>query len=159
MKGSQVLCQANPRGCFLEGFVSGTPYPGTVMQISAATEPIGGRYTWEVYNAAADGNQRLIAVLLEDQLQGKLYSTAYATGDRCFLYCPLPGEEINMLVSASGTATSDSQAIGDLYIVDDGTGLLVATTGTPESEPFMCLETVSDVVAGGTMTHCMFTGY
>ena len=71
----------------------------------------------------------------------------------------MPGDELNMLVRAAGTATSDSQAIGDLYIVDDGTGLLVATSSGEESEPFICMETVSDVVTAGTMVHVMFTGY
>ena len=65
MLGSRVLITGEPKGRFIEGKVSGTPLPGTVMQIAAATEPVQGDYTWEVYNAAADGDQRLIAVLLE----------------------------------------------------------------------------------------------
>lgn len=158
-KGNEILVTAQPRGRFLEGIISGTPSPGTVMQIKEATEPVGGRHTWEVYDAAADGNQRLIAVLLQDTLQGKIATDAYEDGDRCFLYCPLPGDDMNMLVTASGTSTGDSQAIGDLYIVEDGTGMLIATTGTPEAEPFVCLETVSDVTAAGTLVWCMFTGY
>lgn len=159
MKGTEILLSENPKGVFKEGTISGTPSPGTVMQISAAVEPIGGRHQWEVYAPGTDGNQRLIAVLLPDRLQGKLHTDAYANGDRGFLYCPVAGEELNMLVSAPGTGTGDAVAIGDLFIVDTGTGLLVATTGTPESEPFQCLETVSDVVSTGTLVWCMFTGY
>jgi len=159
MKGNEIILSANPRGVEKEGIVYGTPKPGTVMQIKAATEPVGGRHTWEVYNASADGDQRIIAVLLPDQLQGKIATDAYVTGSRCFLYCPAMGEELNMLVSAAGTGTGDSVAIGDLLIVDDGTGLLVATSSGEESEPFVVMETLTDVVAGGTLTHCMFTGY
>lgn len=158
-QGNEIIVTAVPRGVFLEGIVSGTPKPGTVMQVKAATEPVEGAYTWEVYNPDADGNQRLIAVLLPDQLQGKLATDAYVDGDRCFLYCPIPGEELNMLVAAAGTGTGDSQAIGDLLIVNDGDGLLIATTGSPESEPFMVMETLSDVVAAGTLCHCMYTGH
>ena len=158
MLGSRVLITGEPKGRFIEGIVSGTPSPGTVMQIAAATEPVQGDYTWEVFNADADGDRRIIAVLLE-RGEGYTYETAYTTAHKCFLYIPLPGDELNMLVRASGTATSDSQAIGDLYIVDDATGQLVATTGDPESEPFVCMETLSDVVTGGTMCHVMYTGH
>lgn len=158
-KGAHIIVSAQPMGKFKEGIVSGTPSPGTLMQLDAAVEPVGGRFTWEVYAPGTDGEQRLIVVLLPDEMQGKLSTVAYVSGDRCFLYCPIPGEELNMLVSASGTGTGDAQAIGDLYIGDTGTGLLVATTGSPESESFQCLETTSDVVAGGSLVHCQFTGY
>ena len=158
MKGTRVLITGEPKGRFIEGIVSGTPSPGTLMEVVAATEPVQGDYTWQVYQPGTDGEQRLMAVLLE-RGEGYNYETAYTTAYKCFLYIPLPGDEINMLVRAAGTATSDSQAIGDIYIADTGTGLLVATTGTPESECFVCMETVSDVVTGGTMVHCMFTGF
>jgi hypothetical protein len=96
--------------------------------------------------------------LLPDVLQGKIATDAYVTGSRCFMYVPAPGEDINMLVSAAGTGT-DAQAIGDLYIVDKGTGMLVATSGTVESEPFQCMETLADVVATGTLVWCQATGH
>jgi hypothetical protein len=158
-RGTGIIVSAEPRGRFIEGIVSGTPKPGTVMEIKAATEPVGGRHTWEAFNADADGNQRLIAVLLENSLLGELATTAYADGDRCTLYVPAAGEELNMLLSAPGTGTGDSFAIGALLMVNDGDGLLIATTGSPESEPFIVMETVSDVVAGGTLTWVMYTGH
>lgn len=161
MKGNEILISAEPNGRFIEGFVYGTPKPGTCMQIKAATEMVGGRFTWEAFNADADGNQRLVAVLLPDALRGKLYSEAYVSGDRCFLYCPLPGDELNMLVTDINTGTSDTFAIGDLLMIDDGTGKLIDTTGTPESESFICLETYADPTSTQTdfWLHCMFTGY
>lgn len=161
MKGNEILISAEPNGRFLEGIVYGTPKPGTCMQIKAATEMVNGRFTWEVFNADADGNQRLVAVLLPDALQGKLYSDAYVSGTRCFLYCPLPGDELNMLVTDVDTGTSDSFAIGDLLMIDDGTGKLIDTTGSPESESFICLETYADPTSTQTdfWLHCMFTGY
>ncbi|MCK9570500.1 hypothetical protein M0R72_16250 [Candidatus Pacearchaeota archaeon] len=160
-KGNCIVVEANPRGKFCEGIVSGTPYPGTIMQIKAATEPVGGRFTYEAYNRDADGNrpQGPLYVLCEDKLQGKAATAAYADGDRCFLYCPLAGDELNVLVSAAGTSTGDSQAIGGLLIVNDGDGTCVATTGSPESEPFVVMETTSDVVAAGTLTWVRHTGY
>jgi len=160
-KGNGIIVSAEPRGKFLEGYVSGTPKPGTVMQIKAGVAPVGGRFTWEPYNRSADGErpQGPLAILLPDELQGKTVSDAYSDGDRCFLYVPIPGEELNVLVYAPGTGTADAQAIGDIYTVDDGTGMLIKTTGTPEIEPFVCLESVSDVTADGTLVHVMYTGY
>jgi hypothetical protein len=160
-KGNCIVVESNPRGKFCEGIVSGTPYPGTIMQIKAATEPVGGRFTYEAYNRDADGNrpQGPLYILREDMLQGKAATAAYADGDRCFLYCPLAGDELNVLVSAAGTSTGDSKAIGDLLIVNDGDGTCVSTTGGPESEPFVVMETVADVTSTGTLVWVRYTGY
>jgi hypothetical protein len=156
-KGTGIIVTAEPKGTFLEGFVSGTPKPGTIMQVVAATEPVGGRFTWQAFDKLGDGALSLIAVLLPDELQGKLNSDAYASGDRCYLYCPLPGEELNVL-KQDVAGTGDDFAIGDLLIVDDGTGKVIATTGSPESQPFVCMETITDPTAD-VLVHVMFTGY
>ena len=155
-----IVLSAAPTGRFLEGIVDGTPKPGTIMQLKAATEPVNGRHTWEVYNRDADGNrpQGPIAVLLEDALQGKTVDDAFADGDLCRLYCPIPGDELLCLVAAPGTGTGDALAIGALLMVDDGTGILIATS-SPECEPFVNMETVADLVAAGSLVHVMFTGY
>ena len=157
-KGNEIIVSAEPGGRFLEGIVSGTPKPGTVMQLKAATEPVNGRHTWEVFNGAADAERTLIAVLLPDSLQGDIATAAYVDGERCFLYVPIAGEELNMLV-ANIAGTSDTFAIGDRLIVDDGTGKLIATTGSPESEPFIVLETKATALTADALVHCMYTGY
>jgi hypothetical protein len=148
---------AEPVGKTREFIIDGTPKPGTVMQVKAGVEPVNGVWTAEVYNAAADGNQRVIMVLLEDWNQGIDITTAYVSGTRGMIYFPTPGELLNMLyLDVAGTA--DDHAIGDIMIVGDGTGKLIATTGTPESEPFICYETVTDPAADHH-TLSMFTGY
>jgi hypothetical protein len=157
MHGTKILCEERPKGVFLEGYISGTPKPGTVMEIKAATEPVNNRFTWEVANYGADGDQRLVAVLLEKEHEGKIATDAYADGDWGYLYVPIAGEQLNMLV-ANIAGTGDLFAIGDLLMVDDGTGKLVATTGTPESEAFMCLETAA-ALSEDTHLRCMYTGH
>lgn len=159
MKGNEVVLASPPKGHFIEGIIDGTPLPGTIMQLKAATAPVGGRHTWEVYNQSADGVRGIIAVLREDHLQGKTVSDAYVSGSRGFLYCPIMGEELNVRVSAAGTGTGDAVAIGDKFMVDDGTGLLVAVTGAEQSAPFQAMEALTDVVVAGTMTWCIYTGY
>ena len=138
----------------IEGFVDGTPKPGTVMQVQAATEPVLGRYSWTAYNRDADGDRPAgpIAVLDVDELTGKLVSDAYVDNAQCFLFVPLSGDELNVLcinLTGSGSGVSDVFAIGDLLIVDDGTGKCVNSNsmGTVEDEPFVVLETVASISA------------
>jgi len=152
-----IVLTAAPTGRFLEGIISGTPKPGTMLQIKAGTEPVNGKHTWEVFNGAADGERTLVAILLEDSLQGKLVTDAFVTGTLGKLYCPIPGDELQVLLeNQSGTA--DSFAISDKLIVDDGTGKFIATTGSPESEPFIVMETLAAITAD-TLCHCMYTGH
>ena len=163
MKGSRVLITGEPKGRFFEGplSTSGTPKPGTLMQIKAATAIDGnGHFTFTEYDRDADGERPAgpLFVLLEKG-EDYTYDDAYADEDHCFVYCPLTGDELNMLWSAAGTGSSDAVAVGDLAIADDGTGLLVATTGTVESEPFVACEALTDVESTGTMCHCMYTGH
>lgn len=154
-----IVLSHNPKGRFKTGIISGTPKPGTVMQLSAAVEPVGGNHTWVVYNRDADANRPVggFAVLLEDENQGRTVADAYVTGTLGRLYWPIPGDELLMLV-ANIAGTGDAFAIGDLLIVDDTTGKLVATTGTPETEPFTVMETMAALTAD-TLVHCMYTGY
>ena len=156
-KGNNIIVTNNPRGFRDECLISGTPKPGTLMTIVAATEPVGGRFTYEPFNRDADGDRALIAILLPDKLQGKDALTAYADGDRGFLYFPLPGDRLNVLAQ-DVSGTGDDHAIGDLLIVDDGTGKIIATTGTPQSEPFQCLSTTTNPLADHLL-YCVFTGY
>lgn len=168
-KGNEIILSVPPKGVFEECIVSGTPKPGTVMELKTGVAQVGGRWTYEpagttannsTYSGmAADGNRLPIAVLLPDHLQGALATTAYVSGSRGFLYYPVPGEEVNMILKdESGTAADQDFIPGTKLIVDDGTGKLIASAGSPESEPFICLETVTDLDAD-TLTWCKFTGF
>lgn len=162
-RGSEIVVTSNPKGMFLEGLIDGTPKPGTMMQIKAATEPVNGRPTWTAYNRDADGDRPAgpVAILLPDHLQGKTTADAYVSGDRGFLYAPIAGEELNVLcanLTGTGSGTDDAFAIGDLLIPDDGTGKFLKTTGSVEIEPFCVLETVAAIVAD-TLVFSMYTGH
>jgi hypothetical protein len=137
--------------------VYGTPKPGTVMQIKNSPL-LGNRPVWTVYDTAGDGYPGIIAVLLPDNLQGRLATSAYVSGERCFLYCPIAGEEMNMLrQDVAGTGAGEALAIGDVLMVDDGTGKVMQDSSGLR-KPFVSLEVVA---AGGTadvLVHCMYTG-
>lgn len=155
-KGNEIIVTAHPEGRFLEGIVSGTPKPGTIMQIKAATALVSGRPTWEVYNLASDGNVALIAVLLAKNKFGQLATDAYVDGERCQLYCPEPGDELNVL-KGDVAGTGDDFAIGDRLMIDDGTGKVIADS-SGASVPFICMETVTDPTAD-QLVHVMYTGH
>jgi hypothetical protein len=176
--GNNIIVSDNPRGRQEEGILSSTnssaPKPGTVMElVRSQTRDGTGRWTWDVFGAdaasgnngvAADGDQRLIAILLPDKLQGKTATDAYTAStstvkSRIFLYFPAMGEEFNMIFEdISGTGADQDVAVGDQLIVDNGTGKLLVAAGSDESEPFISLEALTDVAAD-TLIHVKYTGY
>lgn len=138
-KGTEIVLSADPKGHFGEGIVSGTPKPGTCMELVPATNPVSGRFTYRAVTRA-NGAKGPICVLLPDRLQGKLSTDAYVSGDRCFLYWPIAGEELNMLLRDTvGTGTAGEENIGDLLAVEKDTGELMAG-GALASTPFQLME-------------------
>lgn len=160
-RGNSIIVSANPRGVFMEGVLGAglTVYPGTVVQIQPATALVGGRHTFEVYNADADGGRPKgpIYIVREDGLQGRVMTTPYTAGERLFLYTPLPGEELNLMVG-DVAGTGDDHTKGEMLIPDDTTGEFVATTGSPEIECAQLLETLTDPAAD-QLAWCIWTGY
>lgn len=166
-KGTKIIVSSNPKGVFLEGLISGTPKPGTIMELKTATAPVGGRHTF-IAATRADGAIGEIFVLLGDDLQGKLEvgaaqsfgppapGDAYVSGTRGFLYCPQPGEELNLIV-ASVAGTADDVAIGDKFGVEQTSGKLKANSAFA-SAPFRSMEVVTDPTAD-YMLWVMFLGH
>lgn len=151
MAREEVIVTANPKGTFEEGIISGTGiYPGSVLTMKAGVAMADdGAFTWEAFNGdAADGERFPIAIATEllKVLVGDTKEDAFADGERVMLYFPAMGELFMMrFKNVSGTA--DDYTIGQRLIVDDTTGELIATTGSPESEPFQCCQTVTDPTA------------
>ncbi len=169
MKGTKILAADQPKGTHLEGIIAvgSTPKPGVVMEIDYGVEPVAGLHAWQPYGTtaasggqgvAADGDRKVVAVLLEDHNQGKIYSDAYAAGDRCRLYFPLPGETLNMIVQVQ-SGTGDTFEIGQEMMVDDGTGKLLEADSDAESHPFTMLETEVTALAADELKWVLFTGY
>lgn len=153
-RGSEIISSSPPKGQFLEGIVSGTPKPGVIMELKAGVAPVNGRYTYQAFSGSS-GAKTPVIVLIEDKLQGKLATDAYVDGTRCFMYCPINGEELNMLF-ANIAGTGDAFAIGDVMMTQTATGKLIADS-SGASKPFKCMETVAALTVD-TLVHCMFTG-
>lgn len=155
--GNKIIVTGDPRGRRETVVVVGTPKPGTIMDYVPNTvrskgnhfsmEPAGTTAASGSRGMGADGDRNIaLAVLLEDDKQGKTVSDAYVTGTLGEVYYPLPGEEVNLL-KLDIAGTGDDVVIGDPLIVDDGTGQVVVSTGTPQAEPFIALENITDPTA------------
>jgi len=143
-RGAGIIVSADPQGKFLEGIIDGTPKPGQAVSVKAATEPVGGAFTWEPW-ALGDGAYGITAILLPDHMQGKLATDAYVDADRCFIYAPIAGELMNILLeNQSGTA--DSFAIGDLLSPKSTNGKFIANT-SDEKPAFTCMQTKAALTA------------
>ncbi len=143
-RGNNIIVTGDPQGTFLEGTVSGTPKPGTIMELVPGTALTrGGRGTYRARSTTA-GSKGAIYILLNDDLQGKGPDDAYVTLKPCRLYAPIAGEEFNLIV-ASVAGTADDVAIGDLMGVD-ATGKLHANSSYT-SAPFSAMEVVTDPTA------------
>ncbi len=158
-KGNEIIVSAEPKGHFEECVISGTPKPGTVMELVPATSPQGGRFTYRACTRA-DGAKGPIAVLLPDSLQGKLATDAYTNASRGFLYWPIAGEELNMLLRYQpGTGTASTDDIGELLEVDGASGMLQADTGVAAvSTPFMILENIDAAFTADRLTFVKYLG-
>ncbi len=160
-KGNKIIVTPEPKGRFEEIVVIGTPKPGQCMEIIPTTNvPVGGRSNFEPAGTtaasgsqgmSADGDRIPVCVLLcfLDHVAcppGKTATDAYVSGERGAVYYPVPGEELNILFQ-NNTGTADDVRIGDKGIIDDGTGKVLVSTGSPECEPFEFKEALVDPTA------------
>jgi hypothetical protein len=158
--GNRIVVTPEPRGRFEEVIVSGTPKPGTCMELKRGTAAVGGTYTYEpagttaasgAIGMSADGDRIPVCVLVcfADHAAcppSKGPTDAYADGERGAVYWPQEGDQINVLfMNQSGTA--DDVAPGTKGIIDDGTGKVLPSTGAVESEPWNFAETYTDPTA------------
>lgn len=165
MKGTRILVTSKPRGVFEDVYITGTPKPGTVMEITPSTAHVGGLFNYAVYGTTAgssgqyvsnDGDRKAIAILLEQDQEADIWSTAYVTGDLGRVYWPAMGEQFNMLVE-DVSGTGDDFIIGEEMMVDDGTGKLLTADSNAEAHPFTALEAVTDPTADHWIW-CRFNG-
>lgn len=149
---NRIVLESQPRGRFFEGTLTTgiTPLPGTCIKRATAAD------TWGVGCGASDGTHGLVAVLVEDDLQGRTSSDAYVDSAHFFAYIPAQGERMNMLV-ANPSGTSDHFTQGDLMMIQATTGKLIANSaGT--MVPFIILDTQASFLAADTLIACHFTG-
>jgi hypothetical protein len=147
MRGSTIVVACDPAGIFLEGIITDTSVPGTCMEIDPTFEHqplVGGRHHWRHYQPAADGQQRQIAILREDDMQGILYNTPYVANTRCFMYVPALGEEMNVRVAGQpGTGSANEYDPGDRLTPQAATGMFILQSTSATWAPFKVMEEIT----------------
>lgn len=147
-RGNRIVVNPDAKGQYQWGYLTTAEKPGTVHQRDASVALKAGKHTYKVYQPGADGENPLGSywVLCENLHEGRDANTAYAAGDFAKFYCPLPGDELNLLL-ANLAGTADDHPLGEKMMLDHGTGKLIVTTGTPEDEVAQLLEAVTDPTA------------
>ncbi len=140
----------------------GDLYPGTIVQVDYTDAIDGGVFTAVDYNADIDGGRPKGAhVVVLDTMQkmvGRLMTDAIPTLEMFQGYAPIAGDELNLLwADVSGTGTTDVIAIGTVGIVQDTTGEIIATTGSPEAE--VCIARERIALSGDSLIWCEWTGH
>lgn len=158
-RGNRIVVNPDAKGAYEWGYVAAAEYPGTVMQIDASVALKAGKHTWVAFNRGADGDRPAgpYGVIVEDLMQGKAATAAHVAGELCKLYIPQEGDELNLLFF-NRSGTGDDVALGDILIVDDGTGKVFATTGSVENEVAVALEAITDPTAD-QLLWCRWSGY
>ncbi len=161
-RGNRIVITSPPFGIHSEGIVKATQtfYPGMIVVRDPSVALVNGRHTYKYYDPGADGEHPVGAMWVVTEgllgLIGKTTSDSYGAGERCSLYCPKVGEDLNLLV-ANLSGTADDHAIGEKMMVDNGTGKLIVTTGSPELEVAQLLEAITDPTAD-TLAWCQWGG-
>jgi hypothetical protein len=145
MRGNEILLSAEPKGRYVEGIISGTPLPGSLMEVVPGCTPVGGRLTYRAYSGS---KQPTNLILLPDHLEGATATTAYVSGSRGFMYTMLSGDEANLLVGQTA-GTGAAVAIGDQLEGEPG-GLLIPLAGTG-SASYTAQEAIADIGLASTL--------
>lgn len=153
----KILLSDNPRGRKLAGIANGVIKPGMRVQIDVSEgRSANGLYTFEPFDPVGTGTignrGAAMMIVLEDAVQGRTVTDAYADDELLQVYCPVIGDELLVLLDDG----SDAVSFGDM-LISRGDGTFTETTGSVESEPFQALETVGNINSD-TLVEAMYTG-
>lgn len=153
----KILLSDNPRGRKLSGVANGVIKPGMRVQIDVSEgRSANGLYTFEPFDPVGTGTignrGAAMMIVLEDAVQGRTVTDAYADDELLQVYCPVIGDELLVLLDDG----SDAVSFGDM-LISRGDGTFTETTGSVESEPFQALETVGNITSD-TLVEAMYTG-
>jgi hypothetical protein len=159
MKGNQIFVRGCPERRQAYAKTGQTLKPGMIGEIDLATAEVAGLPTIQIYARGTNGHRPRgpLCIIVEDMLQGKAYDDNYAEGDLVSYMIPKAGDEYNLII-ADVSGTGDTKSAGDALMVENATGKLLVTAGTPQSTPFALVETLG-VVTADTLGHCIYSGY
>jgi len=129
------------KGNYIEKVTDAICSPGMGMELA----PDGKVDRLQATLAEAAKGVAGLKIAVEDALQGKTVTQAYAVGDVCFMYEPLPGDEVQLLIKDGETI-----AIGDTILAEGGgSGLFIEAAGTETNYVAEALEALSPSGSNG----------
>lgn len=135
------------------GVLGDSSIPGTIMQVKGNTvNTANGQFTWIAAAPGTTGFNVLNAVLCGDVWDGLLSTVTPGIGTTIFMYCALPGDEVNVLVGVL-SGTTNYILVGERLESFAVGGVLVPVTGT-NAASWLALEVVSGV-ALDNLTWCL----
>lgn len=135
------------------GLLGDASVPGTNMQVKYNTAvTANGQFTWVASAPLVNGYSVLSAILMSNSLDGLPATTVPGPiGSTIWMYCALPGDEVNILVGL-GSGTTNYLIVGEKLYADAVGGVWVPVVGAGGS--WMILETVTGVAAN-YLTWCL----
>lgn len=131
-------------GHYDEGEADAAISPGMAIEMAA-----DGLFD-PVQSALAAALKGGLKIAVEDGLQGKTVSDAYADGDQVFYYNPVQGDHIHALVKSG-----EDIDVGDALVVEaGGSGLFVEAAGTETKFQLEALEDSGGALGANTLIRC-----
>jgi hypothetical protein len=136
------------KGHHEEGILDTVGTPGMHVQLAADGH-------WDLSPAAIGELVKGggFAILLEDALQGKTFTQAYAIGDLAFLYHPLPGDHLALFTKSGANIVVNDKIVPE----GGGTGLWIEGAGTEAKYFAVALESTGGALAANTHVKCRWS--
>lgn len=158
-RGNEIIVTSNPRGVITEGFVKSgqTFYPGMAVVLDPSVALRSGNHTFKY--AAPTAGQFLgpIGIVMNLQtLIGRTNDKSIAAGEKCQVYFPLLGEQVNILVKDDSGSSTEDHALGQ-PMIPDSTGKFV-DVGAGANGSFTLLEAITNQTED-LLTWAIYTGH
>jgi hypothetical protein len=139
-----IVLTGNNYGHHDECVLDGACLPGTAVALKS-----NGNYDQIAAALAASLKEPSLWILKEDRLQGRYLTTTYNSGDRAFMYKPVRGDHLLLLV-----VSGQNIAVGDLLVeVAGGSGKFNEAAGTETRFRAKALE-APGALAADTLVKC-----
>jgi len=141
---NKIWVRGMGEGLHDEGVLDTIAYPGTIIEMAA-----DGKYDPMTSTYAEYLKGGPIKVALEDTLQGRMPTDAYAVGDIVFFGVPKRGDRMCLLVKSG-----ENIAVQDKLVAEITSGLLVEAAGTEARYIAKALESSGGALAANTLLLC-----
>lgn len=143
-----ILLKGKDKGHHEEGAAGTVVSPG--MHVTLASDGTYGKSAETTAELVKSG----VFIVLEDQHQGKTITGDYAIGDVLFMYKPVAGDHLNLLVKSG-----ENIAVGDKLIAEgSASGLFIEKAGSEAAYKAQARESTGGALAANDFVACEWMG-